>query len=123
MAEPPVKPAARLRLVLSREVAFGPGKADILQGVRETGSIAAAGRRLHMSYKRAWSLVETMNGNFRAPLVESTRGGATGGGAALTSAGEQVLAHYRSLERQALSAGADDIAALEAMLSDMSGEK
>lgn len=123
MNQPEVQPALRLRLVFGEDAMLGPGKADLLELIRETGSISAAGRRMGMSYKRAWSLVETMNGNFRAPLVESTRGGATGGGAALTSAGEQVLAHYRSLERQALSAGADDIAALEAMLSDMSGEK
>ena len=123
MREPEVQPALRLRLVFGEDAMLGPGKADLLELIRETGSISAAGRRMGMSYKRAWSLVETMNGNFRAPLVESTRGGASGGGAALTSAGEQVLAHYRSLERQALAAGADDIAALEALLRDMSEEK
>lgn len=99
MAEPPVKPAARLRLVLSREVALGPGKADILEGVRETGSIAAAGRRLHMSYKRAWSLVEQLNAAFAEPLVETRRGGPEKGGAALTPAGAEVLDAYRRMER------------------------
>ena len=65
----------RLRIVLEPDIAIGPGKADILEGIRETGSIAAAGRRLGMSYKRAWLLVETMNACFKSPLVEASRGG------------------------------------------------
>jgi Bacterial regulatory helix-turn-helix protein, lysR family len=66
---------ARLRIVLEPDIAIGPGKADLLEGIRETGSIAAAGRRLGMSYKRAWLLVETMNACFKSPLVEASRGG------------------------------------------------
>lgn len=58
------------------DIAIGPGKADLLSAIAETGSIAAAGRRLDMSYRRAWLLVETMNRCFRAPLVEAAKGGA-----------------------------------------------
>ncbi len=36
----------------------GPGKAELLEHIRETGSISAAGRAMGMSYKRAWMLVE-----------------------------------------------------------------
>ncbi|WP_408870552.1 winged helix-turn-helix domain-containing protein, partial [Elioraea sp.] len=57
-----------LRLDLGEDIAIGPGKADLLAGIAETGSIAAAARRMGMSYKRAWLLVETMNGCFRAPV-------------------------------------------------------
>ncbi|PQO23868.1 ModE family transcriptional regulator [Rhodobacteraceae bacterium WD3A24] len=102
---------------------LGPGKADLLELIRETGSISAAGRRMRMSYKRAWMLVETMNAAFAEPLVESSRGGAKGGGARLTGAGEDVLARYRRIEARLAEAGDEDIAALQAMLSDMSGEK
>ena len=76
-----------------------------------------------MSYKRAWLLVETMNAAFRAPLVESTRGGPKGGGAALTEMGAAVLAAYRALDAKARSPGTSEIAALEAMLVDMSDGK
>ena len=72
---------------------LGPGKADLLELIAETGSIAAAGRRLGMSYKRAWSLVETLNAMFRDPLVESSRGGATFGGARLTENGRIIAMH------------------------------
>src|SRR3546814_20746579 len=76
---------ARLRIVLEPAGAIWPGKADRLQGIKETGSIAAAGRRMGMSYKRAWYLVETMNRCFRSPVVEAAKGGRSGGGAVLTA--------------------------------------
>ncbi|SFA58822.1 molybdate transport system regulatory protein [Paracoccus halophilus] len=91
-------PRLSLRLHFSSGLTFGRGKADLLQGIAEEGSISAAGRRMKMSYRRAWSLVEEMNGHFAAPLVDSSRGGARGGGASLTDLGRQVLADYRALE-------------------------
>ncbi|MEQ8965589.1 MAG: LysR family transcriptional regulator [Azospirillaceae bacterium] len=91
---------------------LGPGKADLLAAIEETGSIAAAGRRMGMSYKRAWMLVETLNAAFVAPLVESTRGGSRGGGARLTPTGATILAHYRRMEDRASAAAAPDIDAI-----------
>ena len=105
-----------LRVVLGEEVAIGPGKADLLQGVAETGSIAAAGRRLGMSYKRAWSLVEAMNAMFAEPLVEAAKGGAGGGGAALSPLGSAMLAAYRKLEAAAETAGAAELDAMRAAM-------
>jgi molybdate transport system regulatory protein len=107
----------RLRLLLGQDgTKLGPGKADLLQGISELGSISAAGRRMGMSYRRAWSLVEEMNAAFAAPLVVSSRGGAAGGGARLTAEGATVLARYRALEAEVASAGADHVAAITAML-------
>ncbi|CAB3755565.1 winged helix-turn-helix domain-containing protein [Paraburkholderia solisilvae] len=88
----------QIRLLTDTDIALGPGKADLLAAIRETGSISAAGRRLGMSYKRAWLLVETMNQCFRSPLVAANKGGAGGGGATVTALGEQILAEYRLLQ-------------------------
>jgi molybdate transport system regulatory protein len=99
-------PRLSIRIGLKADVALGPGKADLLQGIEETGSIAAAGRRMGMSYKRAWYLIDTLNGYFREPLVISVKGGKAGGGAHLTDIGKAVLAAYREAERDA-SAAAD----------------
>nr|WP_256327051.1 LysR family transcriptional regulator [Roseicitreum antarcticum] len=96
---------------------MGPGKAALLEGIARTGSIAAAGRAMGMSYKRAWMLTETMNAMFHAPVVSSTRGGPGGGGAVLTDTGQEVLAQYRALERATKVAGAEQIAALQALLA------
>jgi molybdate transport system regulatory protein len=97
---PEVKP--RIRILWGDEIAFGPGKADLLAAIADTGTIAGAARQLGMSYMRAWSLVRTMNQCFRAPLVDASRGGGSGGGAALTSTGREVLALYRRMETASL---------------------
>lgn len=89
----------QLRLMLDDEIAMGPGKADLLEAIRDTGSISAAGKKLGMSYRRAWLLVDTMNRCFHAPLVTTSAGGASGGGAALSDTGTDILQRYRTLEQ------------------------
>lgn len=106
-------PRLRLRVHLAEDAMLGPGKADLLEGIAETGSIAAAGRRMGMSYKRAWQLTETLNGFFAAPLVTAATGGARGGGAALTPLGREVLARFRRMEAATLKACAAEIRALQ----------
>lgn len=102
---------------------IGPGKAELLERIERCGSIAAAGREMGMSYKRAWQLIRTLNAMFRAPLVDSTRGGASGGGAVLTENGHRVLALYRAFEAEAAGAGASQLAELQTLLRDIPGEK
>ncbi|MCX7300725.1 MAG: LysR family transcriptional regulator [Rhodobacterales bacterium] len=109
-----------LRLNFDGRPRFGPGKAALLEVIRDQGSITRAGKAMGMSYKRAWSLVEEMNGMFAEPLVESSRGGADGGGARLTQAGVTVLAAYRALEQKAAEAGVAEMAVLRGLLGDMS---
>jgi molybdate transport system regulatory protein len=101
------RPFARLRVLLEPDLVLGPGKADLLESIRKTGSIAAAGRELGMSYTRAWSLVEELNSAFKTPAVEMSRGGSSRGGATLTPLGEQVLAAYRRMEAAAGKAMAE----------------
>lgn len=113
---------ARLRIVLEPNIAIGPGKADILEGIRDTGSIAAAGRRMGMSYKRAWLLVESMNACFKSPLVEATRGGRARGGATLTPDGEKVLAAYRRMEALTTKAISKELVRLRDLLVEISNE-
>lgn len=112
----------RLRLLFGDRLVFGPGKGELLARIEESGSIAAAGRALGMSYKRAWALVEEMNAAFRAPLVISARGGAGGGGATLTAEGQEVLAAYRAMLAAVEAAAAPQVARMAALL-DMSDRR
>jgi molybdate transport system regulatory protein len=102
----------RLRFPHAGADAFGPGKAELLRHIAATGSIRTAATELGMSYNRAWQLVTAMNGLFRAPLVAVTRGGGTGGGAALTPLGEEVLTRYTRMEAACRRATQADWAAL-----------
>ena len=115
---PKPAPILRLRIHLSDGDWMGPGKADLLTGIAETGSIAAAGRAMGMSYKRAWMLIEVMNAMFAQPLVIAVRGGAEHGGATLTAEGARVLALYRRMEARANAALAADLAELGALGAD-----
>lgn len=116
-------PALRIRIVFEGGGMLGPGKADLLEEIGRSGSIAAAGREMGMSYKRAWELIGTLNAMFRAPLVDSTRGGPGGGGAVLTDLGKQVLAQYRAFEKEVADAGTARLQALNDLLMDIPGGK
>jgi molybdate transport system regulatory protein len=113
----PERLGLHLRIVLGGTVAMGPGKVELLEGIAETGSIAAAGRRMGMSYKRAWLLVDSLNTMFAGPLVDAAKGGAGGGGATLTPLGRRMLAAYRALENAAARAGARELAAMRRALA------
>ena len=108
----------RIRILLGSSIAIGPGKAALLEAIGHTGSIAAAGRRMGMSYRRAWLLAKTMNACFREPLIEATKGGLGGGGARLTSMGTEVLALYRAMEDHAAMAVIPDMEKLRSLMAD-----
>jgi molybdate transport system regulatory protein len=94
----------RIRVVYGRNIALGPGKADLLEHIARTGSLRKAAAAMDMSYMRAWTLVQTMNRCFKKPVVVTKRGGVEGGSALLTETGATVLALYRRLEAQSLRA-------------------
>lgn len=106
-----------LRLTLGKDVALGPGKAELMEAIRDTGSIAAAGRRMGMSYQRAHDLVSSLNADFREPLVAAAMGGAGGGGSRLTDLGEAVLSAYRTAEAAAEEAVRDRLAWLREVMA------
>ena len=111
-----------LRVTFSDDFYVGPGRADLLEGIAATGSISAAGKRMGMSYKRAWSLVQALNEGWGQPLVEASRGGAGQGGASLTVDGAFVLERYRKMQGAAGEAIAPDVAAISKGL-DLSHRK
>ena len=101
-----------LRVTFSETFYLGPGRADLLEGIADTGSIAAAGKRMGMSYKRAWGLVQALNDGWGRPLVLTSRGGSEQGGASLSDDGRFLLDRYRSMQQAARAAIAPDVAAI-----------
>jgi molybdate transport system regulatory protein len=94
------KPIIRFRIDLDSARSVGPGKIELLEHIRETGSLSQAGREIGMSYRRAWLLLDSLNASFKEPVVATSIGGKAGGGATLTDFGASLIDVYRSLERE-----------------------
>ena len=102
----------RLRVTAGEAIFVGPGKIALLEAIRETRSITAAAKSLGMSYRRAWVLVDEVNGSLASVAVESAIGGEHGGGSTLTALGVELIDVYRRIEATATRACAKDIARL-----------
>lgn len=106
-------PSLSLRIDLDPEGRIGPGKIELLEQIAAFGSISAAARRMEMSYKRAWDLVEEMNHIFGKPVVSAQTGGRQGGGAQLTAVGLAIVSRFRAIERAATSVAEPHMKALQ----------
>jgi molybdate transport system regulatory protein len=106
----------RMRIRSGDAVALGPGKVELLEAVREYGSISAAARSLGMSYRRAWLLIDELNRSLKAPATHSEQGGQSGGGCTLTPVGENIIRLYRDVEVEAQRSCAKQLAELTRMI-------
>jgi molybdate transport system regulatory protein len=122
MSEHPLV-SLKLRLRCGDLFAMGPGKADLLEAIQETASIAAAGRKLGLSYWKTRHLLEEMNRCFRLPVVVASKGGDKGGGAQVSETGRLALARFRAMEAEAGSAIAARVLAFQELLADVGGNK
>jgi len=102
----------RIRIDLASGARIGPGKVAVLEEIARSGSISAAGRALHISYRRTWQLVEDLNSSLGRPVIETAAGGNGGGGARLTEAGKAVIARYRAIELETAAAARKHLLAL-----------
>lgn len=105
----------RPRIYIGSNIAIGPGKIDLLRLVGETQSISAAARLLGIPYKRAWLLLDTLNQGFGQPLFVTATGGKGGGGAQLTTLGQELLSCYAALEQRINASSASELEALQAL--------
>lgn len=87
----------RLWIDINGERFFGPGRAELLQLIQETGSISKAAKTMGMSYKKAWAMIDEMNSKAYTPLVIAQKGGQKGGGTEVTNAGAAIVKSYVKL--------------------------
>lgn len=80
---------------------IGPGKAALMDAIRDTGSISGAAKALGMSYPRALKLVDELNALSETALILKHHGGANRGGAELSDIGQSVLTCYQHMCKQA----------------------
>ena len=87
-----------VRILFPAPLNLGPGKIRLLEAIHSAGSLSGAARQLHISYRRAWDMLDSLNRNCPVQLVETVTGGIRGGGARLTARGVALLERYRDLE-------------------------
>jgi len=108
----------RLRIYLGKdEHKLGPGKVQLLEAIREHGSISAAARSMGMAYRHAWELVDDLNRCFQSPVVAASTGGRAGGGAEITPLGEELIQRFHAMEKATRRAIGRDLDALDAKLA------
>ena len=91
----------RVRASLRLVKLFGPGAAQLLEGVDELGSLRRSAARMEMSYNKAWSVIHGCEEQLGFALLERRIGGAGGGGAVLTDKGRELLRRYRAFDKEA----------------------
>jgi molybdate transport system regulatory protein len=99
----------KIRISNGHETVIGPGKADLLQHIIDTGSISTAAKKMNMSYRRAWELINTMNQSFDEPIVITKTGGIHGGGAEVSDFGIKILSLYKALIQKMLASADEEI--------------
>ncbi len=104
----------RFRVDLGAELGIGPGKIALLEQIGENGSLSEAARALGMSYRRAWQLVDGLNGCLKEPVTRAQKGGQHGGGSSLTAFGRQLIRVYRAFDADTQRRGARAFRALGA---------
>lgn len=97
------KLGVRIRIDLGPGRALGSGKVALLEAIERAGSLSRAAADLGMSYRRAWGLLQDLNGEFAVVVATATVGGASGGGAQITPFGRSLIAAYREVEAAALA--------------------
>lgn len=90
-----LKADGRFWLTLDGKNFLGRGRVELLQRIRETGSISKAAKAMKMSYKAAWDAVNAMNTAWQSPLVESGPAGSH-----LTENAERLITAYQHAEAQ-----------------------
>jgi molybdate transport system regulatory protein len=79
---------------------FGPGPVELLERINDTGSISQAAKQMHMSYKKAWEIINVVNTHAARLLVVTQVGGNSGGGAIITPEAKEMIAWHRSLRER-----------------------
>lgn len=90
-----LKADGRFWLTINGRNFLGRGRVELLQRIRETGSISKAAKAMKMSYKAAWDSVDAMNSAWERPLVESGPSGSS-----LSNDAEQLIAAFQQAEAE-----------------------
>lgn len=79
---------------------LNPLKTQLLEEIRKSGSLSGAAKKMEISYQHVWTMIDEMNRVAPSPLVLKQRGGAKGGGTAISGYGERMLREYLLIQAE-----------------------
>lgn len=88
---------SRIWIEADGHILLGEGRVSLLKAIEETGSLTKAAKSLHMSYKKAWSLVDAVNSRAEKPVITTAVGGKSGGGTSLTPYGKSLIETFDTI--------------------------
>ena len=94
------KPSFKFWIEFEGKPLLGKGGAAILEQIKKEGSISKAAEKLGMSYRYVWNYLDKIKEITGEPVVETFKGGKSGGGGAkLTELGEYLLSEYSRISK------------------------
>jgi len=82
---------SRIWIESNNNVLLGQGRVQLLKAINETGSLSKAAKSLNISYKKAWTLLDSVNKSAKYSVTVNSVGGKGGGGAKLTAYGKSLI--------------------------------
>jgi len=93
------KPSCKIWIEYKGKPLVGKGGAQILEQIEREESISKTAEKLGMSYRYVWSYLRKIEKTLGESVIETYRGGKSGGGGAkLTKLGKSLLEEYRRVE-------------------------
>jgi molybdate transport system regulatory protein len=93
---------SKLWIEVNGEPIFGKGRSYLLDAIDKYGSINRAAKEVNISYRKAWSYIDTMESRLGVKLVERKTGGKNGGGAILTDTARKLIRNYEKMELEVM---------------------
>ncbi|MEL0650201.1 molybdenum transporter [Algibacter sp. TI.3.09] len=90
---------SRIWIESKNHVLLGEGRVQLLKAIETEGSLSKAAKTLGLSYKKAWSLIDSVNKSAKKPVTINSTGGKGGGGAELTDYGKQLIAVFDEINK------------------------
>jgi molybdate transport system regulatory protein len=93
------KPSGKIWIEYQGRPILGKGGAEILREIEAEQSLSKAAKKLGMSYRYLWNYLQKIQNALKENVVETYKGGKTGGGGAkLTEVGRELFEEYTRLE-------------------------
>ena len=93
----PVSARSKIWLERDGKVMLSDWRADLLETIERTGSLARAAETMEVPYRTAWYKLKEIEEQLGIRLLETRSGGLDGGGSTLTAEARQLVKRFRRL--------------------------